>query len=202
MVLSGESARSTPAVWSHATTDRREVTVQRKIEVVPYDPAWISEFETEGKRISRALGEMVARLHHVGSTAIRGIYAKPIIDFLMEVYDVAELDGKSSALVKLGYEAKGEFGIPGRRYFRKNDASGVRTHQIHAFGVGSPEIERHLAFRDYMSVHAAEALTYGELNRGWQNDIRRTFKLIWMAKMLLSRNIWDSDRLAIVAEYE
>ncbi len=139
--------------------------MQRKIEVVPYDPAWISEFETEGKRISRALGETVASLHHVGSTAIPGIYAKPIIDFFLEVYDIAELDDKSSALVKLGYEAKGEFGIPGRRYFRKNDASGVRSHQIHAFGVGSPEGERHLAFRDYMSAHAAEARAYGELKQ-------------------------------------
>ncbi len=139
--------------------------MQRKIEVVPYDTGWVSEFEAEGKRISGALGETVVRLHHIGSTAIPGIYAKPIIDFLMEVYDIVKLDDKSSALVKLGYEAKGEFGIPGRRYFRKNDASGVRTHQIHAFGVGSPEIERHLAFRDYMSVHAAEARAYSELKK-------------------------------------
>ena len=139
--------------------------MQRKIEVVPYDPGWVSEFEIEGKRISRALGEMVARLHHIGSTAILGIYAKPIIDFLLEVYDIVDLDDKSSVLEGLGYEAKGEFGIPGRRYFRKNDTSGVRTHQIHAFGVGSPEIERHLAFRDYMSVHAAEARAYSELKQ-------------------------------------
>jgi len=139
--------------------------MKRKILVVPYDPAWISEFETEGKRISRALGEMVARLHHIGSTAIPGIYAKPIIDFLMEVDDIVKLDDKSSNLERLGYEAKGEFGIPGRRYFRKNDADGVRTHQIHAFEVWSPEIERHLAFRDYMSAHAAEARAYGELKQ-------------------------------------
>ncbi len=139
--------------------------MKRKILVVPYNPTWVSEFETEGKRISLALGEIVARLHHIGSTAIPGIYAKPIIDFLMEVYEIVELDDRSSALEGLGYEAKGEFGIPGRRYFRKNDASAVRTHQIHAYEVGSSEIERHLAFRDYMSVHAAEALAYSELKQ-------------------------------------
>ncbi len=140
--------------------------MQRKILVVPYDPTWVSKFEAEGKRISLALGKIVERLHHIGSTAIPGIYAKPIIDFLMEVYEIVELDDRSSALEGLGYEAKGEFGIPGRRYFRKNDAAGVRTHQIHAFEVGSPEIERHLAFRDYMSAHAEEARAYGELKQG------------------------------------
>ena len=139
--------------------------MQRKIEVVPYDPGWVSEFENEGKRILQALGETVARLHHIGSTAIPGISTKPIIDFLLEVYDIVELDEKSSALEGLGHEAKGEFGIPGRRYYRKNDTSGVRSHQIHAFGVESPEIEGHLVFRDYMSNHADEARAYGELKQ-------------------------------------
>jgi len=141
------------------------VTVPRRIEVVPYNPAWVGEFETEGRRLSQVLGDLVVRLHHIGSTAIPGAYAKPIIDFLLEVYDIVRLDDRSSSLEGLGYEAMGEFGLPGRRYFRKNDARGVRTHQIHAFEANSPEIERHLAFRDYMATHAAEAQAYGELKR-------------------------------------
>jgi GrpB-like predicted nucleotidyltransferase (UPF0157 family) len=59
----------------------------------------------------------------------------------------------------------GEYGIPGRRYFRKHDAAGVRTHHVHVFEVGSAQIERHLAFRDYLRSHPAEAQAYSELKR-------------------------------------
>jgi len=57
----------------------------------------------------------------------------------------------------------GEFGIPGRRYFRKSDSSGARTHQIHAFKTGVADVTRHLAFRDYMRLHPTAATRYGEL---------------------------------------
>jgi GrpB-like predicted nucleotidyltransferase (UPF0157 family) len=65
----------------------------------------------------------------------------------------------------LGYEVKGEFGIPGRRYFRKDNQEGVRTHQIHAFETGSAEVERHLAFRDYMIANPEDAQRYSDLKR-------------------------------------
>lgn len=75
------------------------------------------------------------------------------------------LDSKRSAMEQLGYEAMGEFGIPGRRYFRKDDASGIRTHHVHAFQSGSPEIERHLVFRDYMIAHPEAAQAYSLLKQ-------------------------------------
>ena len=65
----------------------------------------------------------------------------------------------------LGYEAMGEYGIPGRRYFRKDNREGVRTHHVHAFRAGSEEAGRHLAFRDYMIAHPLEAQRYSELKR-------------------------------------
>jgi GrpB-like predicted nucleotidyltransferase (UPF0157 family) len=135
------------------------------IQVVPHDPAWRGQFENEAERIAAALGENVVRLHHIGSTAIPGIWAKPIIDMLLEVRQIARLDDRRSALEALGYEGLGEFGIPGRRYFRKNDAAGVRTHQIHAFAAGSPQVERHLAFRDYMIAHHTAAQAYSALKQ-------------------------------------
>ena len=121
-----------------------------RVQVVAHDPAWRGEFDAEAKRIARALGDIVVRMHHIGSTAIPGIFAKPIIDFLLEVQDIVELDDRSSAMEALGYEAMGEFGIPGRRYFCKNNTAGVRTHQVHAFEADGTEVEPHLAFRDYM----------------------------------------------------
>ena len=142
----------------------------RRILVVAHDPAWRLDFEEEAKLIGRALADMVVRLHHIGSTAIPSIFAKPIIDVLLEVDDIVRLDLRSSDMEELGYEAMGEFGIPGRRYFRKDNASGVRTHQVHAFEAKSPEIERHLAFRDYMIAHPAEAQAYGELKQTLAQD--------------------------------
>jgi GrpB-like predicted nucleotidyltransferase (UPF0157 family) len=75
----------------------------------------------------------------------------------------------------LGYEAKGEFGIPRRRYFRRDDAAGIRTHQVHAFVAEDEHLHRHLAFRDYMIAHLPIARSYGELKerlaRQFPNDM-------------------------------
>lgn len=134
-----------------------------RIRVVAHNPDWKNAFADEADRIHRALGDIVARLHHIGSTAIPGIAAKPIIDILMETHDIGVLDDRTAHMEQLGYEGLGEFGIPGRRYFRKNDHAGERTHHLHAFQVGSPEIARHLAFRDYMTAHPDAAREYSEL---------------------------------------
>ena len=132
------------------------------IRVVPHDSRWMTSFDAEARRIIDGLGDVVIRLHHIGSTAIPGIKAKPVIDILMEVSDLTKLDGRTSQIEALGYEAKGEFGIPGRRYFRRDDAAGSRTHQVHAFLAGSDQVDRHLAFRDYMIAHPKIAQSYGD----------------------------------------
>ncbi len=136
-----------------------------RVCVVPPDPTWKRHFEAEAEHIAGALGDLVSTIHHVGSTAVPGLCAKPIIDILLVVEDLHILDRRTPALESLGYEALGEHGIVRRRYFRKDDASGVRTHQIHSFKVNDDEIERHLAFRDYLIEHAHVASAYGELKR-------------------------------------
>jgi GrpB-like predicted nucleotidyltransferase (UPF0157 family) len=138
----------------------------RKVEVVPHDPNWRDVFDVESKSVADALGENVVNVHHIGSTAIQGIYAKPIIDLLVEVKDIVKVDGRSSSMESLGYEVvMGEFGIPGRRYFRKDNQEGVRTHHIHTFKVSSEQVKRHLAFRDYMIAHPEDAQRYSKLKR-------------------------------------
>ncbi len=146
-----------------------------KVRVVPYDPQWKLAFVKEAGQIAQLLGDVVVAVHHIGSTAIPGIHAKPIIDILLEVVDIAELDHRTTAMAQLGYEAKGELGIPGRRYFRKDNDSETRTHQVHAFQADSPGFARHLAFRDYLIAHPEEALKYSalkqELARAHPDDI-------------------------------
>lgn len=135
------------------------------VRVVPHDPEWRRAFVVEAARIASALGPPVVRVHHIGSTAIPGLVAKPIIDLLLEVDAIERMDRQASSMEALGYEALGEFGIPGRRYFRKDDARGERTHQVHAFREGSPEVVRHLAFRAYMAAHPDDAQAYGRLKQ-------------------------------------
>jgi GrpB-like predicted nucleotidyltransferase (UPF0157 family) len=135
------------------------------VEVLPHNPAWKSAFEREAARITDTLGDLVTAIHHIGSTAIAGMPAKPIIDVLLEVEDLGRLDRDTPRLEAMGYEAKGEFGIPGRRYFRKENARGARTHHVQAFEAGSSHVARHLAFRDYMIAHPEAAHTYGALKQ-------------------------------------
>lgn len=136
-----------------------------RVVVVPPDPDWPARCAAEADALCRALGEVLVRVHPIGSTSVPGLWAKPILDLLAEVTDVAALDVPCPALRALGYEGLGEFGIPGRRYFRKHDAAGVRTHQVHAFRAGDPHVARHMAFRDYLIAHPEAARAYGELKR-------------------------------------
>lgn len=133
--------------------------------VVPPDPNWPLAFADEARRIRAALRALDVEIEHIGSTAIVGIFAKPVIDMLLSVERIELLDVHVGTMQAIGYEAKGEFGIPGRRYFRKDSASGIRTHQVHAFKRGSDGERRHLAFRDYMNANAEAAREYSELKQ-------------------------------------
>ncbi|MDY6941328.1 MAG: GrpB family protein [Cyanobacteriota bacterium] len=137
----------------------------RKVEVVPHNRAWQDAFETEARQIAHTLGKNVSAIHHMGSTSIRDIYAKPIIDLLVAVRDITQVDSCNKAMESLGYETMGEYGIPDRRYFRKDDRHGTRTHHVHVFEVGSAQIDRHLHFRDYMRTHPEDARKYSDLKR-------------------------------------
>lgn len=135
-----------------------------KFVVVPHEPNWQTLFSTEREKISLALGLNLLAIHHIGSTAILEIYAKPVIDILAVASDLEHLDACNPAMTQLSYEVKGEFGIVGRRYYGKN-INGVRAFQLHAFEHGSPQIVRHLAFRDYLNSHPEDAAAYSELKR-------------------------------------
>jgi GrpB-like predicted nucleotidyltransferase (UPF0157 family) len=136
-----------------------------QVVVVPHDPRWAELFRREAEQVRQALGANVVAVHHIGSTAVPTIYAKPILDLLVEVHDVAVIDPCDTAMQALGYEPRGEFGIPGRRFFRKDDAAGIRTHHIHAFDTGTPQVTRHLAFRDFLIAHPDWAQRYSDLKR-------------------------------------
>src|SRR5690348_12843875 len=105
----------------------------RQITVVPYDPQWPAAFERAAREVKAALGHSLLGIHHIGSTSIPGIHAKPIIDMLAVASDLSQVDEHAERMRQIGYEAMGEFGIAGRRYFRRDNAAGVRIEQVHAF---------------------------------------------------------------------
>lgn len=136
--------------------------MNRIIEVVPYDAGWIGQFEAEAELLRSLLGEEVAAVHHIGSTSIPGMAAKPVIDILLEVRRVERLDKVNAVMRRAGYEPRGAFGLPRRRYFPKTVA-GKRTVHVHAWQTGDREIRRHVAFRDFMIAHPFRARAYARL---------------------------------------
>ncbi len=159
------------------------------LTIEPHRNSWSRDFEIEAAKVQEALGPSLNALHHIGSTAIPGIYAKPIIDILADVTSLEAVDGRLHEMQPLGYESLGEFGIPARRYFRKNDSSGMRTHQIHAFVHQSPHIDRHLAFRDYLIAHPDKAQSYSELKRGLVQTCNGDFEAYMDGKDAFIKNI-------------
>ncbi len=133
------------------------------IELVPHNPGWAAQFDAEAAEIRHILGKNCRALHHIGSTAIPGIYAKPVIDILAEVKELGKVDNLNPAFEALGYVCMGEYGIPGRRFYWKSKSK--RTHHIHLFESGSSEIIRHLVFRDYMIQHLEAAQGYSWIKR-------------------------------------
>jgi GrpB-like predicted nucleotidyltransferase (UPF0157 family) len=137
------------------------VTGAIAVELVPHDPAWAAAAEAEGEALKAALGPCLRRVHHIGSTAIPGIRAKPILDLIPVVTSLEALVARRTAVKAMGYDWRGEFGLKGRRYCTRSDPeTGRRLSQLHCYAEGSPEIARHLAFRDFLRAHPAVAADY------------------------------------------
>lgn len=145
---------------------------KRIIEIVPHKPSWKKDYQKEANKIIQIFKDIIIDVHHIGSTAIKGIKAKPTIDIIVEVRDIEKVDLFNSEMEDLGYIPKGENGIRGRRYFQKGKPQ--HTHHIHVFETGNKEIKRHINFRDYMNSHPEEAEKYsilkGELAKKYRHD--------------------------------
>ena len=148
------------------------------IEVLPYDSTWIKQFEDEASLVKPIFAENFIAIHHIGSTSIPGLSAKPTIDIILEVKNIDLVDDCNPRMIKLGYEAWGEYNIPGRRFFLKG--KNKRTHHVHTFQTDSPDIARHLYFRDYLIAYPNEAKEYAHLKMKLANQFshdRRAYVL-------------------------
>lgn len=144
------------------------------VALVPYDERWPVMFDALKDVYSRALGDVVVAIEHVGSTSVPGLLAKPVIDIdIVTASDVALLD-VDVALSRLGYRHNGCQGIPGREVFKRDNQADVPrdgsrrswpAHNLYVCAADATELNRHMIFRDWLRAHPATAAAYATLKQ-------------------------------------
>jgi len=135
------------------------------VQLVAPNPAWAGAFAAERARLSAAAGSLYVAIEHIGSTAIPGIPAKPILDLLAGRGADRGVTAYVTAFATAGYAYRGENGIPGRDYFVLDDAAGRRTHHLHLVEEGGPLWRSHLMFRDFLRSRPERAAEYAALKQ-------------------------------------
>lgn len=172
---------------------------KRKIEVVEYNEVWQALFLKEQRLLSQLLGSQAIAIEHIGSTSVPGLWAKPIIDILVEVKSFHYVDALEDDFAKLGFKAKGENGIEGRRYFQKGGMQ--RTHHLHVFELGHTDAFNHRIFRDYLNAHPDIALEYSGVKRqaalkcGQDMQVYMALKDDFIKAQLLKAKSWFEREL-------
>jgi GrpB-like predicted nucleotidyltransferase (UPF0157 family) len=131
------------------------------VALVPYDPAWAEEFKALRRRLAHALGEAVARIDHVGSTAVPGLVAKPVIDVQVQVVDIDDEPAYRPPLERLGLGLR--YREPEWAYFRA--AALPRRHHVHVTPAGSPRSRVQLLFVAFLRADPATREAYAALKR-------------------------------------
>lgn len=132
---------------------------------MPHQPAWAKWLREEAGLLRAALGEHAVRIEHVGSTAVPGLDAKPILDIVVAVPDMSDATAFEQTLAPLGYVHKPENDMPGRLFFVKGTADGRSTHHLNITELGTECWFTHVAFRDYLRSHREARGQYQTLKR-------------------------------------
>jgi GrpB-like predicted nucleotidyltransferase (UPF0157 family) len=130
------------------------------ILIADYDPEWPVIFEAEARRLRSVLGELALRIDHVGSTAVAGLAAKPVIDIQISVATLDPIDPYKGRLESLGYS----YATRPIRFFHR-PADWPHTHHVHVCQAGGTDERRVLAFRDWLRQHPADRNAYEALKR-------------------------------------
>src|SRR6266536_4152019 len=133
------------------------------VYIADYDSRWSDCFESLRDQIVGVLGALAVQIEHVGSTAVPALAAKPVIDIDVVVGSMADLPSVAAKLRPLGYQPQGDLGVAGREAFTTPE--GAPPHHLYVCAVDSPELARHIAFRDFLRAHPDAARDYAELKR-------------------------------------
>jgi GrpB-like predicted nucleotidyltransferase (UPF0157 family) len=133
------------------------------IVLADYDPRWPQIFEELKNSIASALGGLAVSIEHVGSTAVPGLAAKPIIDMDVLVRSALDVPAAIERLAQIGYTHQGDFGVPGREAFLA--PPGTPSHHLYICAANAPAARRHILFRNHLRAHPADARAYAALKR-------------------------------------
>ena len=136
----------------------------QRLQIVPYDPGWVLQFDSERDRIARALGELARRIDHHGSTAVPGLEAKQIIDIQVSVERLQPIRAYSEPLAALGYVHAPHLDDAVCPFLHRPH-QWPHTHHLHVVQAGGDEERRTLAFRDFLREHGDVAREYAALKK-------------------------------------
>ncbi len=140
----------------------------QQVIIVEHRREWAQQYQSQVQQLQTLLGDCLIQAHHIGSTSVENLAAKPVVDILLEVTSASAVDSHQTTLIERGYQYWGEYGISGRRYFTLGTLP--RLFNIHSFQTGSIEVSRHLAFRDYLRSSPEIARQYETLKRQIANQ--------------------------------
>lgn len=134
-----------------------------KVIVLPYDMAWQSGFEKIKKEIEDAIGDLVLGIEHIGSTAVKGMSAKPCIDIDVIIKDYSVLESVIVGLNAIGYIHEGDLGIKDREAFRYSDKPHLQAHHLYVCPQYSKELHNHITFRDFLRGNTEAVQKYSAI---------------------------------------
>ncbi len=135
------------------------------VRVAPHHPSWHDPFKQERRVLQKHIGGQVLDIQHVGSTAVPGLDAKPIIDIAATVSSPGVIEELRRPLRDLGYIDRGDAGGDGGYLFVKDSAPEVRTHHLHVVAADDPQWRDYLLFRDALRTDETLRARYAELKR-------------------------------------
>ena len=135
----------------------------KKVVVLPSDAKWASDFRKIKAELEDAIGDLIVRIEHVGSTSVTGMSAKPCIDLDVVIADASRLPAVISGLEAIGYIHEGDLGIKGREAFKYTDKPHLQNHPLYVCPRDSEELHRHLTFRDYLKTHPEAVAAYSRV---------------------------------------
>ena len=137
--------------------------ITKNVVVLPYDERWEQAFTQIKDEIQAALGSLALRIEHVGSTSVRGLSAKPIIDIDVVIRDYSVFDAVVTALKEIGYQHEGDLGIATREAFKYDGKAHLQKHHLYVCPQDSAELKRHIAFRNYLRSNPEAVREYGRI---------------------------------------
>ena len=149
----------------------------KKVVVLPYDDKWKEEYTRIKTELLSALGDSILAIEHIGSTSVEGLAAKPVIDIDVMIKDYNVFETVKKRLSDIGYRHEGDLGVKDRQAFKYNNNPHLMKHNLYVCPEYSEELNRHLAFRNYLRNHPEDRDWYGSVKmlaaKRYPDDIDR-----------------------------